>query len=231
MHAWFQSSYTDNRGNWERVEEGVGILEWNGGTVDQGPAIIDEAVVVTEALEELGVDEACRAEPAASEVYFRDVATTDTHIHYLYCVGWNATWKRCCGALVDHYIRLAAFLTPYSVRFHSFISIVCTKIFIQNRPFKILHIDLLCDSTRKMTGCYIRHQETRSTEEPVHRCRNTHRDKTLVLLFLLRGFYNERKRYKKWNIPQRHNPKTNTLHKLKSNFQVQPGWKAHYSKG
>lgn len=125
----FQNSDTDNRGNWERVEEGVGILEGNGGTVDQGPAIIDETVVVTEALEELGVDEACRAEPAASEVYFRDVATTDTHIHYLYCVGWNATWKRCCGALVDHYIRLAAFLTPYSVRFHSFISIVTSKKF------------------------------------------------------------------------------------------------------
>lgn len=52
----FQNSDTDNRGNWERVEEGVGILEWNGGTVDQGPAIIDEAVVVTEALEELRVD-------------------------------------------------------------------------------------------------------------------------------------------------------------------------------
>lgn len=184
----FQNSDTDNRGNWERVEEGVGILEGNGGTVDQGPAIIDEAVVVTEALEELGVDEACRAEPAASEVYFRDVATTDTHIHYLYCVGWNATWKRCCGALVDHYIRLAAFLTPYSVRFHSFISIVCTKIFIQNRPFKILHIDLLCDSTRKMTGCYIRHQETRSTERTRPSVQEHTPRQNLIIIIFIEGF-------------------------------------------
>lgn len=125
LWSWWWWSDTDDRGNGKRVEEGVGILEWNGGAVDQGSAIIDEAIVVTEALKDLGVDEACRAEPAAPQVNARDVASTHAHVHDLHRVCGNATWEWGRGALVYHYIRLAAFLTPYSVRFH--LSIPCTK--------------------------------------------------------------------------------------------------------
>lgn len=87
-------------------------------TIDQWPAIIDKAVVVVEALEDLGVDEACRAEPATGEVNVRDVAPTDAHVHDINSVGWNATWEWGCRTLVYHYIRFTAFVTPYSVWFH-----------------------------------------------------------------------------------------------------------------
>lgn len=57
-----------NRGNGERVAEGVGVLERECSAVDQWVAVVDEAVVKVEALEDAGVDEPRRAEPAAAEV-------------------------------------------------------------------------------------------------------------------------------------------------------------------
>lgn len=138
-------SNADHRGNGEWIEVSIGILERKSATIDQGSAIIDEAVVVTEALEHLGVDETCRAEPAAAEVNSRDVASTDAHIHDLNRVGRDATWEWCCGALADHYIRLAALVvTPYSVRFHHLLRLgrctkgFCVKKIIQKRTFSII---------------------------------------------------------------------------------------------
>jgi len=79
--------------------------------------------------------------PKPSEILdARDVASTHAHVHDLHRVCGNATWEWGRGTLVYHYIRLAAFLPPYSVRFH--LSIPCTKprIFSFSKPNQILSL-------------------------------------------------------------------------------------------
>lgn len=51
-------SLADNRGDREWVTEAVSILERHGTAIDERPAGVNKAVVVPEALEDPGVDEA-----------------------------------------------------------------------------------------------------------------------------------------------------------------------------
>lgn len=73
----------DNGGDIEWVGKGVGVLKGQRSAVGEGSAVIDEAVVVAEALEDSRVDEAGGAEPAAVEVDAGDVTAGDAHVHDL----------------------------------------------------------------------------------------------------------------------------------------------------
>ena len=117
MEVWLLIS-ADNGGDREWVRKGVGVLKRQCSTVGEGSAVVDEAVVVAEALEDSRVDEASGAEPSAAEVDAGDVTAGEAHVHDLNGVGGYAAreWRR--GALVDHYISLGTFLSPYSVRFY-----------------------------------------------------------------------------------------------------------------
>ena len=67
----------------ERVRECIGILKGESATCYQRLSVVYKAVVVAEALEYLGVDEASRAEPSTAEVNPRDVTPSGTHVHDL----------------------------------------------------------------------------------------------------------------------------------------------------
>lgn len=93
-------------GDGQGVAEGVGVLEGERAAVDEGVAVVNEAVVEAEALEDSGIDEAGGAEPAAAEVDGGDVAARDADVHYLHRVRGDAVGQRLGGALADHYIGL-----------------------------------------------------------------------------------------------------------------------------
>ncbi|KAK3013848.1 hypothetical protein RJ639_010196 [Escallonia herrerae] len=48
----------DDGGDRERVREGVRILEGEDAAIDEGLAVVDDAIIVTQALEDAGVDKA-----------------------------------------------------------------------------------------------------------------------------------------------------------------------------
>lgn len=100
------------------VGEGVGILERNRPTILQGFAVIDQAIVVAKPLEDLGVDEVGRAEPATVQMNAGDVATSEADIHDLDRVGGNATRECRCGALIHHNVRHRTLSSRNSVRFY-----------------------------------------------------------------------------------------------------------------
>ncbi|KAH7857101.1 hypothetical protein Vadar_009008 [Vaccinium darrowii] len=84
--------------------EGVGVLKRDAVAVNQRLPVVNEAVVVTEAFEDAGVDETGGAEPAAAEVDAGDVTAGDTDVHDFNRVGWDAVWEGWCRALVNHYV-------------------------------------------------------------------------------------------------------------------------------
>lgn len=92
----------DNSGDGERVTEGVCVLKGEGAAIGKGLAIVNETVIITEALEYARVNEASGAEPAAAEVNSGDVTTGDANVHDLHGVGWYTAGKWSCGALVNH---------------------------------------------------------------------------------------------------------------------------------
>lgn len=110
-------SGTDHRRDREWVKESIGILKWKCAPIDQGLPIVDKAIIVENALENLGVDEASRTKPATVKVNPRDITAGDAHVHNLNSVGRYAAWKRSCGSLVYHNIGLRTLISPYSIRF------------------------------------------------------------------------------------------------------------------
>lgn len=113
----FLPSRARNGRDGERVRVGVGILKGESVPVGQGLAIVNEAVVVAEALEDPRVDETVGAEPATVEVDARDVAPGHASVHDLHSIGGYATGERGRRSLAYHYIGLAASLPPHPVRF------------------------------------------------------------------------------------------------------------------
>lgn len=94
----------DYRRDCERVRECIGILKGESATCYQRLSVVYKAVVVAEALEYLGVDEASGAEPATVEVNSGDVTASGAHVHDLDSVSRYATGKRGSGSLTHHYI-------------------------------------------------------------------------------------------------------------------------------
>lgn len=122
------------RGDWQWVEEGIGILKRESATIHQGLAIVHKAIIIAKALEDLWVDEMSRAEPATVEVNAIDVAPGYTHVHDLNGVGGNATWEWACRSLVYHYIWLGTLFTPNSVWFlHCYCCVKHIQTNINNR--------------------------------------------------------------------------------------------------
>lgn len=115
--AW-ETGLASNGGNGEGVPEGVSVLEGERPTVKQRLAIVDDAVVEAEALEDVGVDEAGWAEPAAAEVDGGDVAAGDARVHDLHRVRRDPVRQRLRRTLADHYVRLGTFVAPYPVWLH-----------------------------------------------------------------------------------------------------------------
>ena len=86
--------------------------------MEQGLAIIDEAVIVAKALEDFRVDEARRTEPATVKVNVGDVAVaTRARVGDLNCVCGNATWQWCRRRLAYLNVTLAALLNPFGIRY------------------------------------------------------------------------------------------------------------------
>lgn len=77
-------------GDGELVREGVGILEGDGGAGFKGAAAVEEAVVVGEALESLGIDESDGGEPAAVEMDSGNGTPGDARVHDGGTVEWDA---------------------------------------------------------------------------------------------------------------------------------------------
>lgn len=67
MVGVYQSPAGDG-GDGKMISESVGILKHHRPTGYQRLSVVHKAVIVAESLEKAGVDQPCRAEPAAGEV-------------------------------------------------------------------------------------------------------------------------------------------------------------------
>ncbi|KAL4383578.1 hypothetical protein GQ457_15G006930 [Hibiscus cannabinus] len=94
---------TDHTRDCKRVREGISVLKLDSSAIDQGFAVVDETVVVAQALEHFWVDKMSRAEPAAGYVNSRDVAARGTDVEDFDRVGRNAAREWGSGPLVYHY--------------------------------------------------------------------------------------------------------------------------------
>lgn len=88
--------------------EGVGVLIGDAAAGENGLAVVDEAVVVAEAAEDLWVDGAGGAEPFAAEVDVVDLAAGGADVDDVDGVGGDPARKRGRRALIDRQVSLPA---------------------------------------------------------------------------------------------------------------------------
>lgn len=111
----FQLRRTNYGGNRHRVKKSIGVLEFESTAINQRLTIIQEAVIVTEALQDLMVHEMGRAKPAAAEVNIRYVAPSCTGVYDFNSVCWDAIRRKGSGSLSDDNICRRTLLPPRSV--------------------------------------------------------------------------------------------------------------------
>ncbi|KAL6972997.1 hypothetical protein U1Q18_027171 [Sarracenia purpurea var. burkii] len=94
----------DEGGGGEWVFKGVGVDEGESPATNEGVAVVNEAVVGTEAAEDFRVDEVGGAELAAAEVDVGDAAVGRAHVSDLHRVGGYAVGKWRRRALAHLYV-------------------------------------------------------------------------------------------------------------------------------
>lgn len=106
---------TGGGGDGKGVGVGLSVLEGDAASGGDGLAVVDEAVVISEAAEDGGVDGTGGAEPAAGEVDVGDGATRDADVDDVDGVRRDAAGQRRCGCLMKHDVLRRAHV-PNTVR-------------------------------------------------------------------------------------------------------------------